>query len=51
MKKTYINPKMEVIKMEIQQVIAASIGIGAGDKAPSEADTRELEELLNLYGE
>lgn len=27
MKKTYINPEMEVIKLETQQIIAASIGL------------------------
>ena len=28
MKKTYINPEMEVITMKVQQMLAASVGVG-----------------------
>ena len=27
MKKTYINPEMEIVKIETQQIIAASVGL------------------------
>ena len=40
MKKTYINPAMEIVKIETQQIIAASLGMGDGDKAPGGADSR-----------
>lgn len=36
MKKTYINPTLEVVKMNMrQQMLAGSeLGIGSGDKSP-----------------
>ena len=40
MKKKYINPAMEIVKIETQQIIAASLGMGAGDKTPGSADSR-----------
>ena len=45
MKKTYINPELQVIKIETQQIIAASIGMGSGDKSPSGADGRFFEDI------
>ena len=44
MKKQYINPTMEVIKLHTQQVLAASkVGIGSGTKNPDVADAREYD--------
>lgn len=42
MKKTYINPNMEVVKVSMQQqMLAGSLAIGSGDKNPAtEADGR-----------
>ena len=31
MKKTYINPTMEVVKIQINQMLAASPGVETGD--------------------
>ena len=41
MKKTYISPEMEIVKMEMQQVIAASYNstpVNAGDVDAPEMD-------------
>lgn len=42
MKKTYINPTLEVVKIQTQQMLASSpLGIGGGDKDPAtQADGR-----------
>ena len=42
MKKTYIIPEMEVVKIATQQMLASSaLGLGDGDKNPAtEADAR-----------
>lgn len=41
MKKTYINPEMDIIKIQTQQIIAVSgVGIGKGSKDPTGADAR-----------
>lgn len=42
MKKTYINPTLEVVKIQTQQMLASSpLGIGSGYKNPAtEADAR-----------
>ena len=40
MKKQYINPEMEIVKIETQQIIAASLEMGAGTQPPSSADSR-----------
>ncbi|MBP3287463.1 MAG: hypothetical protein J6M15_11095 [Prevotella sp.] len=31
MKKRYINPEMEVVKLETQQIIAASVGLSTDE--------------------
>ncbi len=45
MKKTYINPIMEVVKIHAPQILAGSdLGMGSGDKNPaSEADALGFE--------
>ena len=43
MKKRYINPEMEVVKLETQQIIAASVGFGAGNEDPINAEGRLLD--------
>jgi len=43
MKKQYINPSMEVIKIETQQLIAASLGISSTGVDPISADGREFD--------
>ena len=47
MKKTYINPTMEVVKIQTQQMLAASPTILLGDPgSATEAEARDLEFLL-----
>ncbi len=52
MKKTYINPEMEIVKIETQQIIAtSSLGMGSGDVNPGGADSRffdDIEEINSL---
>ena len=45
MKKTYMKPELEAIKIQTQQMIATSpLGMGAGDKNPAtEADAAFFE--------
>ncbi len=43
MKKRYINPEMEVVKLETQQIIAASVGFGSGNENPINAEGRLLD--------
>lgn len=43
MKKRYINPEMEVVKLETQQIIAASVGFGSGNEDPINAEGRLLD--------
>lgn len=43
MKKTYINPEMEVIKLETQQIIAASVPFSSTPVDPGSADSRDLD--------
>lgn len=46
MKKTYIYPEMEIVKIETQQVIAtSSLGMGSGTQPPSGADSRFFDDL------
>ena len=42
MKKTYINPAMEIVKIQGRNVlsITSTVSIGVGDKASSVADGR-----------
>ncbi|GEM_PF-5850961 len=40
MKKKYSNPEMVIITLETQQIIAASLGMGSGNKNSSEAQSR-----------
>lgn len=42
MKKTYIIPEMEIVKVETQQVIAASVGFGDGNIDPSAIGAPEM---------
>jgi hypothetical protein len=42
MKKTYINPEMEIIKVQTQQMIATSAGFGSGQKDGGVAAGRDL---------
>ena len=56
MKKTYINPQLEVIKIQTQQMLAGSslsIDSGATPVAPSGADGREFfeDDDLSLFDE
>ena len=56
MKKTYINPQLEVIKINAcNQLLAGStLGMGTGDKDPiTEADSREFfeDDDLSLFDE
>jgi len=50
MKKTYIHPEMEIVKIETQQVIAtSSLGMGSGTQPPSGADSRLFEDF-DVFG-
>lgn len=40
MKKTYINPTMNIVNVQTQQMIAESAGFGEGQKAGSVAVSR-----------
>ena len=54
MKKTYINPQLEVIKINASnQLLAGStLGLGSGDKNPaSEADSRWLADDMEFFDE
>ena len=48
MKKEYINPEMEVVKIETQQIIAASIGVGTDLVSPGSADGRLFDDFEDL---
>lgn len=48
MKKRYINPEMEVVKLETQQIIAASVGFGSGNEDPINAEGRLLDLDVDL---
>ena len=45
MKKTYIRPSMDIVKIETQQVIAASAGFGSGTKDGSGAAAPEFNDF------
>lgn len=40
MKKTYINPTINIVNVQTQQMIAESVGFGKGQKAGSDAASR-----------
>ena len=40
MKKLYKQPLVEVVEVEMEQMIAESIGFGEGSKDPNDADSR-----------
>ncbi len=47
MKKTYMNPTMEVVKIQTQQMLAASNTLPLGDPgSATDAEARDLEFLL-----
>ena len=46
MKKTYINPTTDVVKVQTQQMIAASIGIGEDLDNAGGADGRSIEDYF-----
>jgi len=48
MKKTYINPEMEIVKIETQQVIAASVGYDETPVGAGSVDAPELPELPGI---
>ena len=43
MKKTYINPTIEVVKIETHQMIAQSIGIAGGNVNAEDAGARDFD--------
>ncbi|MBQ7420218.1 MAG: hypothetical protein IJV17_05715 [Prevotella sp.] len=45
MKKTYINPEMDVVEIKMNNLIAASAGFGEGGVPCGGATSREDEEL------
>lgn len=44
MKRSYKQPQVEVVKVELEQMIAESIGFGEGTKDPISSDSRIFEE-------
>ena len=43
MKKTYINPEIEVVTVKSQQLLAGSLGRGEGSLNASQADARDFD--------
>lgn len=43
MKKTYINPKMEIVEIKGQQILAGSLPTGDTPTNPSNSDAPEYE--------
>jgi hypothetical protein len=43
MKKTYINPKMEIVEIKVQQFLAASLPTGSTPTNPGSSDAPEYE--------
>ncbi len=52
MKKTYINPKLEVVELNMnQQLLAGSnLGMGTGNKGVEEADAPGMDIDTNMFG-
>jgi len=44
MKKTYINPSIEVVKMETRTIVATSVGIGSTPVDANNAEGRDTED-------
>ena len=44
MKRLYKQPQVEVVEVELEQMIAESIGFGEGTKDPISSDSRIFEE-------
>ena len=42
MKKTYMNPKMEIVEIKVQQLLAGSIPTGETPTDPASSDAPEL---------
>ena len=51
MKKTYINPEMEVVSLETPQQLLAGSTPGYGGAGGGAADARFLDDDLGLVGE
>ena len=54
MKKTYINPTLEVVKINtgVQLLAGSTLSIGSGDKAPAtEADARWFDDDDSFFDE
>ena len=53
MKKTYINPTMDIIEIEMQTIIAASVGFGSDSQPGGAATGREFDddELFDLISD
>ena len=43
MKKIYMSPRMDVIELKKQTLLAGSLPMGSGDVDPSQADSPEFE--------
>ena len=43
MKKTYINPKMEIVNMKVQQMLTTSLPTGSTPTDPGSSDAPEFE--------
>ena len=44
MKKTYINPKMEIVEIQVQQLLAGSLPTGSTPKDPASSDAPSYED-------
>lgn len=52
MKKTFVSPTMETVKIKAQMQLLAGSSLSYGsDQDPANADSRELDDLLNALGE
>ena len=43
MKKTYINPKMEIVEIQVQQLLAGSLPTGSTPTSPNDSDAPSYE--------
>ena len=51
MKKKYLQPEVEVMLMETQEMIATStLGYGESVSDAGEAESREAEDIFNMLG-
>ncbi|MBQ9676961.1 MAG: hypothetical protein IJV44_02360 [Prevotella sp.] len=52
MKKTYINPEMEIVKLETQQLIASSVPLNPDEvNGGLSREYDDIDDLLDLLGE